>query len=207
MAIATATPKIVSKALYLELIADPTLSADDQRSLLGWQSNGIKQVIMFPQYQDDTGEIFDPVVLSRTVSSHSPKSQWETTRVSARLKPQSIEAMLADPDHAELTYIRPKAYDKAEWAVLTEREKYESKKFSLDMTLRTQLVDTMWVGEGSERESVGRQGWKVRENKPIVVELTDQDMSEVLAGKTPQAVIRRINKVRGTLDKFPEKLA
>jgi len=207
MAIATATPKIVGKALYLELIADPTLSIDEQRSLLGWQSNGIKQVIIFPQYQDDTGEFFCPVVLSRTVSANSPKSQWETTRVSGKLKPASVETMLADPDYADLTYIRPKTYDNAEWAVLTEREKYESRKFTLDMTLRTQLVDTMWVGEGSERESVGRQGWKVRENKPIVIELTDQDMSEVLSGKTPQAVIRRINKVRGTLDKFPEKLA
>jgi hypothetical protein len=207
MAIATATPKIVGKALYLELIADPTLSTEEQRSLLGWQSNGIKQVIIFPQYQDDTGEFFCPVVLSRTVSANSPKSQWETTRVSGKLKPASVETMLADPDYADLTYIRPKTYDNAEWAVLTEREKYESRKFTLDMTLRTQLVDTMWVGEGSERESVGRQGWKVRENKPIVIELTDQDMSEVLSGKTPQAVIRRINKVRGTLDKFPEKLA
>lgn len=207
MAIAIATPKIVGKALYLELIADPTLSTDEQRSLLGWQSNGIKQVIIFPQYQDDTGEIFNPVVLSRTVSVNSPKSQWETTRVSAKLKPQSVETMLADPDHSDQTYIRPKTYDSAEWAVATEREKYESRKFSLDMMLRTQLIDTMWVGEDSEREIVSRQGWKVRDNKPIAIELTDQDMNEVNSGKTPQAVIRRINKVRGTLDKFPEKLA
>lgn len=207
MAIAIATPKIVGKALYLELIADPTLSTDEQRSLLGWQSNGIKQVIIFPQYQDDTGEIFNPVVLSRTVSVNSPKSQWETTRVSAKLKPQSVETMLADPDHSDLTYIRPKTYDSAEWAVATEREKYESRKFSLDIMLRTQLIDTMWVGEDSEREIVSRQGWKVRDNKPIAIELTDQDMNEVNSGKTPQAVIRRINKVRGTLDKFPEKLA
>lgn len=207
MAIAIATPKIVGKALYLELIADPTLSTDEQRSLLGWQSNGIKQVIIFPQYQDDTGEIFNPVVLSRTVSVNSPKSQWETTRVSAKLKPQSVETMLADPDHSDLTYIRPKTYDSAEWAVATEREKYESRKFSLDIMLRTQLIDTMWVGEDSEREIVSRQGWRVRDNKPIAIELTDQDMNEVNSGKTPQAVIRRINKVRGTLDKFPEKLA
>jgi len=51
------------------------------------------------------------------------------------------------------------------------------------------------------------QGWIVRENKTVVVEVTTDDLQIVRDSKTPQAVIRRINKVRNSLDNFPEKLA
>lgn len=195
----TATPKIVGKAIYLELIADPTLPADEARSLLGWKHNGVNQVIIFPQYQDDTGEIHDPVVMSRVVCSYSPKAQWDISKIREKAKTEGID---------ETHYITYHTYSSAEWGLLTEREKYESRKKSLDIALRRTLIDTTYEGEGEERKVVAKQGWVVRENKPIVVEVTDEDYNDLHNyRKTPQAVIRRINKVRSTLDKFPEKLA
>lgn len=205
----TATPKIVGKALYLELVADPTLGEDERRSLLGWNSNGTKQVIIFPQYQDDTGTIHEPIIMSRVVSASTPRSQWDTTNLRRCAKPKTeaeIQAIEDDATGYYKHYVNLEYYTNTEWAGLTEREKYEARNFTLSMALRQQTIDTIYVGEGDERKIVGKQGWKVREGKPIAVEVTDQDMREIILNTTPQAVIRRINKVRGTLDKFPEKL-
>ena len=204
----TATPKIVGKALYLELVADPTLGEDEKRSLLGWNSNGTKQVIIFPQYQDDTGTIHEPTIMSRIVSASTPRSQWDMTPLVRCIKPKTeAEIQLVDDESSYYkAYVNFDYYNSTEWAELTEREKYEARKFTLNMTLRQQTLDTTYVGEGDERKVVAKQGWIVREGKPISVEVTDQDMSEIISRTTPQAVIRRINKVRGTLDKFPEKL-
>jgi hypothetical protein len=203
----TATPKIVSKALYLEFVADPTMDSDKVRSLLGWHSDkGVKQVIIFPQYQDDTGKTFESAIMVRVVSPHSPKAQWDRYYLEdrGRLKP----AVEGDPDSYHKDYVDYKTYTRSEWDELTDRERHESRMRSLDIILRSQILDTRYEGSGDERVEVTEQGWVVREGKPFSVEVTDQDLIEVHKDwKTPQAVIRRINKVRGTLDKFPEKLA
>ena len=203
----TATPKIVSKALYLEFVADPTMDSDKVRSLMGWWGEkGVRQVIIFPQYQDDTGKIFEPAVMVRVVSPHSPKAQWDRYHLEdrGRLKP----AVEGDPDSYHADYVEYATYSKAEWDELTDRERHDSRMRSLDLILRSQILDTRYEGSGDERVEFTEQGWVVREGKPFSVEVTDQDLIEVHKDwKTPQAVIRRINKVRGTLDKFPEKLA
>jgi hypothetical protein len=204
---AVATPKIVGKALYLELIADETIPEETRRALLGWQHNGTKQIIVFPQYQDDSGNVHEAVVMSRLVSSHSPRSQWDMTWVRTFPKP-NVE--LEEGGYSGYTTIP--TYSRDEWKEATEREKYEARKLGLAYTLRKEMIDTRneYSGEGDEqvRTTVAQQGWIVREGKPISVEITDQDCHDVFVErKTPQAVIRRINKVRGTLDKFPAKLA
>lgn len=199
---ATATPKIVGKALYLELVADPTLTEDEARSLCGWQHKGTKQIIMFPEYQDDSGKIYGAVVMERVISENSPRSQWETTNTTrTRLKPDSAER----EDYAVYEH-----YRESEWADLSEREKFDSRKRGLELMLKRAIISTTWGDPDSngDRPQIARQGWVVREGKPIVVETTDQDLHDLHFGsKTPQAVIRRINKVRDTLDKFPKKLA
>ena len=202
-----ATPKIVGKAIYLELIADDTIPEDKRRSLLGWQHNGTKQVIVFPQYQDDTGKVYEPTVMSRLVSEHSPRAQWDTSPVREYPKPQSE----ADEKENYSGYSTIPTYSKDEWAELSEKEKHDSRVLGLNYLLRRELLNTSYeyVGEGDSqtRELVTEQGWVVRDDKPISVEITDQDYAELVDHKTPQAVIRRINKVRGTLDKFPAKLS
>lgn len=203
-----ATPKIVGKALYLEMIADDTIPEDERRQLLGWRHGGTKQIIVFPQYQDDTGKISEAVVMSRVVSEHAPRSQWDTSFM--REKPKPILAI--EPDESGYgSYQTMPTYDKTEWDEATELQKHQSRSLALDLMLRREMIDTRnnFSGEGDSqvRTVVAQQGWVVREGKPISVEITDQDYTDVLAHKTPQAVIRRINKVRGTLDKFPAKLA
>jgi hypothetical protein len=197
-----ATPKIVGKALYLELVPNLTdYSEDEARKLLGWQFGGTKQVIMFPQYQDDSGKLYEAVVMVRTVSSHQPKAQWGFTFLSgSRLG----EADLSRADD----YVNYPHMNHSAWVELSTKEKHDSMKRALTLVLKNHTISTSseWVGD--ERVYTAGQGWEVREGKPIAVEITDQDMDDLhMKSKTPQAVIRRINKVRDTLDKFPAKLA
>jgi hypothetical protein len=196
-------PKIVSKALYLELVADTDNYAEDElRSLLGWQHKGTKQIIVFPEYQDDTGKIWGAVVMSRLISEHSPKAQWDFTYTD-RLRPK-------EGSDTDSYYVDFPNYQNAEWDALTEREKFESRKRALAIVLKNETIGTTYGTPDSEgnRSTIAKQGWTVRDSKPITVELTDEDLNELhLKMKTPQAVIRRINKVRESLDKFPTKLA
>jgi hypothetical protein len=200
----TATaPKIVSKALYLELVADTTIPEDELRQLLGWQHSGTKQVILFPEYQDDTGKVFGAVVMERIISKNTPRSQWDFTYAD-RLRPKPVE------DTTDNHYASYTTYNRAEWDSLTQREKFDSTKRGLQIILKNLAISTTYGEADSEgkRETIAKQGWIVRESKPIAVELTDEDMTDLhMKSKTPQAVIRRINKVRETLDKFPVKLA
>lgn len=198
----TATPKLVGKALYLELVADPNLDSDQVRSVLGWYGDkATKQVIVFPQYQDDTGKVYEPVLMSRVVSSYSPRAQWDITHMSRNI----VKAH--DPETNYNDYADYKNYGRDEWDEAPEREKHEARKRSLEVLLRRELLGTTYEGEGDERKLVASQGWVVRDNKPFSVEITDQDLNELHRDwKTPLAVIRRINKVRDSLDKFPTKL-
>jgi hypothetical protein len=201
---AVATPKIVGKAIYLELVGNDTIPEDELRQLLGWQHKGTKQIILFPEYQDDTGKVWGAVVMERLISSHSPKAQWDFTYID-RLRTKPAENNDSN-DH----YVNYNNYSNAEWADLTEREKFEARKRGLEVVLRNQVISTTYTERDSEgnRGTIAKQGWVVREGKPISVELTDEDLNDLhLKSKTPQAVIRRINKVRETLDKFPAKLA
>jgi hypothetical protein len=204
----TATPKIVGKALYLELVADPTQDPKAVRSLLGWKSEGTKQVIIFPQYQDDTGKVYEPMILSRVVSTYSPKAQWEFSRVSQRSK---LEPKKADASsHYGGYYTEFESYKNSEFDSLTQREQYEVRKHDLLLHLKSILIDTDYEDtpdESGERKVFAKQGWVVRDSQPIVVEITDQDWADLNDRKTPQAVIRRINKVRESISSFPNKLA
>lgn len=196
-------PKIVGKALYLELVGDSTMDKDELRSLLGWQFEGTKQLIIFPEYQDDTGKVWGAVILERLVSSYSPKAQWDFTYTD-RLRPKVADVARDD------SYVNYNSYNNSEWDELTERERFDSRKRAIEVVLRNHTISTTYGTPDSEgnRPTIAKQGWVVREGKPIAVELTDQDYADLhLNRKTPQAVIRRINKVRESLDKFPTKLA
>ena len=207
-------PKIVGKALYLELVGDKATHGEEGlRKLLGWQAKAVKQVILFPEYQDDTGKVWGAVIMERTVSEYRPKAQWDTTYIDRqRIKPAEPLSESSEHTSAHMRdYFTHGRYTPSEWASLTQREVFDSRRLALGISLKNMVIQTTWSepeNEGDERKLVATQVYKVREDKPISVEITDQDMSDLhMVGKTPQAVIRRINKVRGTLDKFPEKLA
>ncbi len=198
-------PKIVGKALYLELVANPDLTSDEQRSLIGWQSKGTKQVLIFPEYQDDLGVIHEAVVMSRVVSEHTPRSQWDRTYL--RYPKPMAEQLQDEGSGYSNDYYSIKNYTTDEWKELPIKAKAESKKLALEIYLRNELVGTTYEGEGENRISIAKQGWVIRDSKPFSVELTDEDYDDLnRKSKTPQAVVRRINKVRESISSFPAKL-
>lgn len=208
MTTATATPtKLVGKALYLELTQDNTMSEEDLRALNGWGSTkGTKQVIIFPQYQDDTGKTFPAVLMSRVISSVTPRSQWDRSRLHSNPKPIDSSAT-DDTTGYRADYKDIETYTKEEWAELPEVAKEQSRKLALELYLRNEMLGVKYETVGEERVSTVGQGWVIRDSKPIAVEITNADMSELHDDyKTPQAVIRRITKVRESITTFPNKL-
>jgi hypothetical protein len=68
------------------------------------------------------------------------------------------------------------------------------------------LLDTYSVkDENGESTMVATQTWVVRDSKPLAIELTNEELDLARSGKTPQAVIRRIQKARLSAG-FPEKI-
>lgn len=203
--VSPALPKIVGKALYLELVANPALDEETQRSVIGWQSKGTKQVLIFPEYQDDLGKVHEAVAMSRVVSEHTPRSQWDTTYLR---HPKPLDT--PDPEEKPAyynDYFSVQTYTTDEWNELPLAGKAESKKLAIELYLRGELLGTTYVGEGDDRQTIPQQGWVVRDEKPFAVELTDEDYDQIhRQSKTPQAVIRRINKVRESISSFPTKL-
>lgn len=203
--VAPATPKIVGKALYLELVANPALDEDTQRSVIGWQHKGTKQILIFPQYQDDTGKVHEAVAMSRIVSEHTPRSQWDFTYL-RNPKPLSTPEP-EDKSSWHNDYFAVQTYSTSEWDELPMVERAKSKKLAVELYLRGELLGTTYEGEGDDRKSVAHQGWIVRDSKPFSVEITNEDYEDLHRNsKTPQAVIRRINKVRESISTFPNKL-
>lgn len=204
----TATPKIVGNALYLELVPNPDLTKEQQDAILGWRKGGVKQMIMFPEYQDDTGRTQEAVIMTREVSQFQPRSQWDITRPRNFPKPISAEALAeAYADTSSYSWVNYDEYKRDEWSELPEKSKAEARALWLDLQMRNNLFSSGYVrDESGERVDFVGQAWVVRESKPIAVEITDEDLRLVNDYKTPQAVIRRINKVRESLDKFPAKL-
>jgi hypothetical protein len=208
MTTTTATPKIVGNALYLELVPNQDLTKDQQDAILGWRKGGVKQVILFPEYQDDTGRTQEAVIMTREVSALSPRSQWDITRPRSFPKPISAEDLAkAYEDTSSYSWVNYDDYKRDEFAELPEKSKAEARALWLDLQMRNTLFGSGYVrDESGERVEFVGQAWVVREGKPIAIEITDEDLRLVNDYKTPQAVIRRINKVRESLDKFPAKL-
>jgi hypothetical protein len=201
-------PKITGKAVYLELVVNPALTPDQQRTVCGWHgAASTKQMILFPQYQDDTGKIRNVVVMTRTVSENAPRAQWDTTytRGYAKLDEPDMEGL--GGYHADYTDVEN--YSKEEFDGLPVLQQVASRQRTLRLTLKRELLGTVY-GEliNGERENSVVQGWVVRDDTPLAVEITNEDMALLHdENKTPQAVIRRINKVRESVLTFPNKLA
>jgi hypothetical protein len=141
--------------------------------------------------------------MSRTLSEHAPKAQWDFTYTDSYRVKEGVESEAYSGSYVEFP-----TYSRDEWAEATEREKFDARKRALAVLLKNQLISTTWTtNPEGERVTIANQAYVIRDDKPIAVEVTDQDLTDLhLHRKTPQAVIRRINKVRDTLDKFPSKL-
>lgn len=197
-AVAPATPKIIGKALYLELINNPDAP---EKSVGYWYKNGVRQVIIFPEHIDEVGNVKPAAVWERVVSAHSPRSQWNSTTISRLVKPATQEELDAEGYHLSFN-----TYTSDEFKALTDREKFDAALYTLTQTLKSHLLDTYAYEDAEGQRQWGvSQTWVIRDSKPIAVEITDEDASNARSYKTPQAVIRRIQKARVAVG-FPEKL-
>jgi len=198
-------PKLAGKAVYLELVVDPELDEDKRyRVSSEHRYNPTKQVIIFPAWEDDSGNIHRAVGMYRTVSEMSPRAQWDIT---SRITPV-VETNDDDtPNYYRDTYLDYQQIKKGNQDLMAKEDLLRATKRHLDYTIKKLILSTDYVEENGETKQIAMQGWIVRENKTVVVEVTTDDLQIVRDSKTPQAVIRRINKVRNSLDNFPEKLA
>lgn len=190
------------QALYLELVPNKDeLSEDEIRRAMGWRGEGVKQVIIFPPSVDDTGREQSGIMLTRVVTSHTPRAQWDWTRL-GRERIKSVSA-----SESYNSYATTETYTREEWDLLPEATKQDSLKLELDLYLRREMYSSYNVEVEGEYQTINKQAWVVRNGKPIAVETTDEDYADLHdKSKTPQAVIRRVNKVRDSLAGFPAKL-
>jgi hypothetical protein len=193
-------PKIVGKALYLELVNNP----DAPEGSIGyWAKGGVKQVIILPQTLDAVG-IPQPVqIWDRVVSAHSPRSQWDNNTIRSFVKLPTSEHL---EKHKDSYHLPLETYSSDELLAMTDPEKVEIGVRTLNFRVKQLLVDNynLRSPEG-EYTSHATQTWIVRDSKPLAVEITDEEVELARSGTTPQSIIRRIQKARVSAG-FPEKL-
>ena len=197
----SSTPKIAGKALYLELVNNP----DAPEKAFGyWYKNGVKQVIILPQHLDEVG-IAQPIqIWSRVVSAHSPRSQWDSETIgSGRL----VKKPTQEKFEQQAYHLAYDTYSADEISAMTDREKYDAGIFTLSERLKGLLLDTHFgeMDESGNRETLVSQTWVIRDSKPLAVEVLFEELEQARSRKTPQAIIRRIQKARVSAG-FPEKM-
>lgn len=207
-------PKLMGKAIYLELVIDPTLSHDLQRRAdWDYENKPTRQVIIFPSWTDDTGKTHGVRIMSRDVSVRRPRAQWDW---SSPIRPIRPKPEPETPSYYSEEYVDFETISKEDQKLMPKEDLDKAYQLAGDVALRRLIVDTSYkyptdpeTGKddlSKDRVQFAFPAWIVREGKPLAVEVTDEDLRQVLNTTTPQAVIRRINKVRSSLDNFPEKL-
>jgi hypothetical protein len=195
------SPSITGKALYLELVNNP----DAPEGSIGmWHKDAVKQVIIMPQHLDEVG-IAQPVqIWDRTVSKHSPRSQWDANKFgSGRLVKKLDEAKVEAESGYHISY---ESYSSDELASMSPVDKHNATIYTITERLKSYLLDTYTVKDASgEATTSATQTWVVRDSKPLAIEMTNEEFELAMVGKTPQAVIRRIQKARVSAG-FPEKI-
>ena len=168
--------KIVGKALYLEF--EPTEHAPEWMK----SSNQVTQMILIPAGIGTKGTSqYAPALYTRTVSKHSPKAQWRKT--------------IGNYDYST-------GKDVSKSALNIVPELSEAKKVAVEsINSIVNFLGRSFMTYASEEHKLSTQLRK----KPIVVEVTSDDIQDSIDYKTPSALVRRIQKARVSLD-FPEKL-
>lgn len=183
-------PEVVGKALYLEM--SPVL--DDEGKARVWQgADSIQQVVIIPNGKDSAGNDVKPTMLSRIVSPASPRSQWDTDQ----LHPIPNDAeILKELDDSENRYLSYKGIDKDEFEAYPDEIKRNLFANGISHKIRTLSLrsTSSWDEETKAYIRGYEEIWTL--TKSFAVEVTDEDLGAVRSWKTPQAIIRRINKVK-----------
>lgn len=195
------SPRIQGKALYLELVNNP----DAPEGSIGmWHKGSVKQIIIMPQHLDEVGIAQPAQIWDRTISSRSPRSQWDNNKFgSGRLVKKLSDEKLADVDSWHISYDN---YSPDELTSLMPSEKHEAAIYTIKEKMKSYLIDTYHTkDEKGESITNATQTWAIRDSKPLAVEITNEELEQARLGTTPQSVIRRIQKARVSAG-FPEKL-
>jgi hypothetical protein len=200
--VATPSPaKIVGKALYLELVIDPSI---DEDKIPVWRKKAVKQVIIMPEHLDEVGITQPTQIWERTISPYSPRQQWDNSKMdkSRLVKEATKEAMEA----CESYHFQYPTYDADELKVMSAKQRHEATIYTLKEKLKGVFLDTkVETDENGNAYSVATQTWVIRDSKPLAIEITNEELETARSYTTPQSVIRRIQKARVSAG-FPEKL-
>lgn len=183
-------PEVVGKAIYLEL--SPILDSEGKPRV--WQgADSTLQVIITPNGTDSTGKQVKSVLYDRVISKTYPRSQWNSSMV----EPLQSEAELIrhyEAEGSKKDYLStPKIED---FDTLPDEIKRDLYANGLSTRLRNLVARSYnkFNEATQEYETTTTEIWSV--SKKFAVEVTDEDLASIGSWKTPQAVIRRINKVR-----------
>lgn len=183
-------PEVVGKALYLEL----TPILDSEGNARTWQGkDSVQQILILPNGKDSAGNEVGTTVFTRILAPSSPRAQWESNQVEPMPTDAEVLAEITEPDNRYANY---KGIDKHEFAAYPEEVKRSLLANGISHKLRSLSLrsSSTWDEETKSYTRFYEEIWKL--GKSFAVEVTDEDLSAVRSWKTPQGVIRRINKVK-----------
>lgn len=200
------TTEVVGKALYLELESS-------------MRSSRITQLILLPSYLDNSGEQYPMIVMYRSLDEYSPRAQWDFRKIESGVSPdwKDISKLEAKSDWRGETFYEPKfqitdttvrSYwsdeEKEKVAIfnaMSEEDKAKHHRAGLELD----LIGLLFHKDPTTEAVTAKFMFRSPLTKPLVVEVTNDDMELVTDYKTPQALIRRIQKVR-VAKGLPEKV-
>lgn len=194
------TPEVVGKALYLELA--PILDSEGNPVAYYGGKGSVKQLVIMPSGTTPEGHKVHASIWDRIVSPSYPRSQWSN---------KTLNPM---PSKAEFSTNGKPNYRGLELEAQPTISEAESMPDEIVKSLMTNSAEHALYSEMLQEKSTydrenekynitATPAWEIV--RQFAVEVTDKDLADVRSWKTPQAVVRRINKVRVSLG-LPEKL-
>jgi hypothetical protein len=187
-AAAKTLPEVVGKAIYLEL--SPVLDSEGRCRF--WQGIDSRlQILITPNGTDSEGRAVVGQIYNRIISPSSPRSQWERDQVVPIAHESELIKHFEDSNSRYLPV--PKVEDFNTLPDEIKRDLYAN-GFTHKLRALVSRVSRTYNEETKEYDSAVSDDWTT--SKKFAVEVTDEDLKDIYNWKTPQAVIRRINKVR-----------
>lgn len=200
------TTEVIGKALYLELESS-------------MRSSRITQIILLPSYLDNSGEQHQMTIMYRSLDEYSPRAQWDFRKLESGISPdwKDISKLEEKSDWRGNPYYEPKfqitdTTVRSYWSdeekekvtifnAMSEEDKAKHHRAGLELD----LIGALFHKDPTTEVVTPKGMFRSPLTKPLVVEVTNDDMELAIHYKTPQALIRRIQKVR-VAKGLPEKI-
>jgi len=204
--------EVVGKAIYIETVPSGWVGGYDR----------VSQTIILPSYKSDSGDEHLPQVMSRNVNGYSPRAQWDFSQFNLAMSPEKQPEISEDKlsnfrnkDKTNETHSQPKFIHNVDGYEFSDEDKQRTKDYELldQDTKSDYLANGLSYALKTELFSVDvdnnislKQELRTGSNKSVfVVEVTNEEMEQVIARRTPQSLIRRIQKVR-VANGLPDKV-